>query len=222
MAAPGFAIGIRLAAADGAAVANRRAIAVPGAHMLGHTSHAPPRCGMSPQGGAYWRPYWQPLANGEAATVNPAVGASRRESQQGDLPPPGPVGLNALANGDRATGSDRRARVYGRGALRHTVLLIVCRLRGGTTPTSSIRMARQDTRLARRKRILHLVGHEIRRRREARDFSQEELAEQAGLHRTYVGSVERGERNLSLENLVRIAGALGCRSRDLLPTAIDE
>ena len=83
-------------------------------------------------------------------------------------------------------------------------------------------MARQDTRLARRREILKSVGHEIRKRREGRDYSQEVLAELAGLHRTYVGSVERGERNLSLENLVRIARALGCKSRDLVPPSIDE
>ncbi|MCG7287604.1 helix-turn-helix domain-containing protein [Cellulomonas sp. ACRRI] len=53
------------------------------------------------------------------------------------------------------------------------------------------------------------VGRNIRRIRATRGLSQEELAELIGNHRTYVGSVERGERNLSLRSLERLADSLG-------------
>ena len=60
-----------------------------------------------------------------------------------------------------------------------------------------------------------LFGKAIRALREERGYSQEELAERAGLHRNYVGGVERGERNVALENIVKLAGALTVRTRDL-------
>ncbi len=60
------------------------------------------------------------------------------------------------------------------------------------------------------------VGAALREKRKQKGLSQEALAFEAGLDRTYIGSVERGERNISvlnlvLEALVRIAGALGGR-----------
>jgi len=60
------------------------------------------------------------------------------------------------------------------------------------------------------------VGATIRDLRVRAGYSQELLAEKAGLHRTYVGGVERGERNISLENIVRIARALNVRPSQLL------
>ena len=60
-----------------------------------------------------------------------------------------------------------------------------------------------------------LFGDTIRALREERGYSQEKLAERAGLHRNYVGGVERGERNVALENIVKLARALSVRTRDL-------
>jgi transcriptional regulator with XRE-family HTH domain len=58
-------------------------------------------------------------------------------------------------------------------------------------------------------------GRRVRELRERRGWSQEQLAAQCGLHRTYVGGIERGERNPALLNIGRIAEALGIEVRDL-------
>jgi transcriptional regulator with XRE-family HTH domain len=60
------------------------------------------------------------------------------------------------------------------------------------------------------------VGFSIRRMREARGLSQERLAALADLHRAYIGQIERGEKNIGLQNLEKIAKALGVHVRDLL------
>lgn len=52
-----------------------------------------------------------------------------------------------------------------------------------------------------------MLSKSLRRLRATHGVSQEKLAELCGLHRTYIGSVERGERNISLDNLERIATA---------------
>ena len=61
-------------------------------------------------------------------------------------------------------------------------------------------------------------GKRLRALREERGWSQEEFADRAGLHRTYVSAVERGVRNPTLSVLERLAKALGIKLSELLAT----
>jgi transcriptional regulator with XRE-family HTH domain len=63
------------------------------------------------------------------------------------------------------------------------------------------------------------LGRAIRAQRVELYLSQEELAGRCGLHRTYVASVERGERNLGYANLLRIAAGLELRAAELVEAA---
>jgi len=66
------------------------------------------------------------------------------------------------------------------------------------------------------KRIPIQFGKKLREERLKKNFSQEALALEAGLDRSYVGGVERGERNISLINIVKIASTLGIHPSQLL------
>ena len=61
-----------------------------------------------------------------------------------------------------------------------------------------------------------VIAANVRRLRKQRDISQEELAEICGYHRTYVGMIERSERNITIATLEALAGALGVEPLRLL------
>ena len=62
-----------------------------------------------------------------------------------------------------------------------------------------------------------LVGARLRAFREKKGWSQEQLGFESGLHRNYIGGIERGERNVGIVNVGKLSQALGVRPRDLLP-----
>jgi transcriptional regulator with XRE-family HTH domain len=63
---------------------------------------------------------------------------------------------------------------------------------------------------------LQRFGECVRDKREARGWTQEELGARCGLDRSYIGGIERGERNISLTNLLKVARGLGVSPADLL------
>lgn len=93
------------------------------------------------------------------------------------------------------------------------MLLIVCSIKvvkWSILPTSMSAVLRK------------ILADNIRALRASTGFSQEDLADNCGLHRTYIGSVERGERNISLENIERISTALGVTAPQLLTPNIGQ
>jgi transcriptional regulator with XRE-family HTH domain len=70
--------------------------------------------------------------------------------------------------------------------------------------------------MPKRDSILATFGQKVRELREARDFTQETLAEKADLDRTYISDIERGTRNPGIKNVVRLARALGIPTAKLL------
>ena len=69
---------------------------------------------------------------------------------------------------------------------------------------------------AKSKNLRHVLAKNMRLLRNDLGLSQEELAHKAKLHRTYMGMIERSERNLSIDNIEKIANALGVKPHQLL------
>ena len=66
------------------------------------------------------------------------------------------------------------------------------------------------------KTILEKFGERVREERVKQHLSQEELASRAGVHRTYIGMIERAEKNITLKNIEKIAKALGMKPVELI------
>ena len=71
-------------------------------------------------------------------------------------------------------------------------------------------------------KLLQIIGQNVKVFRTIRQLTQEELGKKAGLHKAYIGFIERGERNLSMETLEIIAGALKVPPHILLQPDIKE
>lgn len=70
-------------------------------------------------------------------------------------------------------------------------------------------------------KLLSQFGNKVREERLKRGYSQEQLADLAGLHRTYIGMIERAEKNITLENISKIAKALNIKIAVLLQNVDD-
>lgn len=70
--------------------------------------------------------------------------------------------------------------------------------------------------------ILTEFGNRVREERRRLNLSQEELANRAGMHRTYIGMIERAEKNITLENIGKLAKALNLSMSELLEGIDDD
>jgi len=68
-------------------------------------------------------------------------------------------------------------------------------------------------------KLLQVIGQNLKKARLAKGWSQEQLSFESGLHRTYVGAVERGERNITVINLRKLAAVLGVKLSSLVKGA---
>ncbi len=94
------------------------------------------------------------------------------------------------------------------------MILLVCRL------SSSISVT--DVQMTQKEPICQTFGRSVRRYRQSLGLSQEALADKANIHRTYIGGIERGERNPTLTMIQRIASALGVSPDKLLKSREEE
>ena len=92
-------------------------------------------------------------------------------------------------------------------------LMIDCRVEGGTHPTLA---PMRDNDIRKR------FGIRVRQLRTERGWSQEAFADLAKLHRTYIGAIERGEQNISLQNIERVAITLGVSLAELFAPFTDK
>lgn len=70
--------------------------------------------------------------------------------------------------------------------------------------------------MGKKTKLLNKFGDKVREERLKRGLSQEELAGKAGVHRTYIGMIERGEKNITLTNIKKVANALNLKIDQLL------
>lgn len=80
-----------------------------------------------------------------------------------------------------------------------------------------MKKVKQSTPKDRKTPLQKGLGNLVRARRISMGLTQEQLAEKAEMHFTYVSSTERGERNISLANIDKLAKALKCSMKDLMP-----
>ena len=91
------------------------------------------------------------------------------------------------------------------------MLTIVCCLWGAYPLTLHIKISKMITGT-----ILDVFALNVQKHRKQQGLSQEQLAEKAGVHRTYIGMIERSEKNITLCNMEKIAKALNVNIKDLL------
>ena len=92
------------------------------------------------------------------------------------------------------------------------MLIIVC----GTIRLLKLALCRLQLAMISKHDILNIFGENVRKQRRILNISQEELAHRAELHRTYIGMIERAEKNITLVNMEKIANALQVKIEDLL------
>ena len=66
------------------------------------------------------------------------------------------------------------------------------------------------------KQFLGFLGKKIRSEREKLELSQEEFGKKSGFHRTYIGMIERGEKNITVGNMLKLSGALNMELKELI------